>query len=315
MSSLRALPAPLLALIASFSLPTALADADDLSIKIEVTTAAGCSRPSRDGDSISVHYRGTLESTGAEFDQSYKRGKPLTFTLGAHQVIKGWEEGLLDMCPGEGRRLTIPPELAYGQRGAPPAIPGDATLVFETELVDIVGVKQESLTFATTATDADFSIATAPPTPPEEDNQAEEDDSLPKLEGNPLSDSSAVKTTEEGKCRLLGPFALLVQGALGVVALLSLVYKRWRETPKRPWKIWIFDVSKQVVGTFLVHILNLLMSVLGAMDLANGAQKAAVKAGEGDSQMMKKPNPCSFYLLNLGIDVSFGPWSRHYRNS
>jgi hypothetical protein len=208
------------------------------------------------------------------------------------------------MCPGEGRRLTIPPELAYGKFGAPPAIPGDATLVFETELVDIVGVKQESLAFSTTATDADFSIATAPPTPPEEDNKAEQDDSLPKLQGTPLSDSSSVKTTEEGKCRLLGPFALIVQGALGVVALLSLVYKRWRETPKRPWKIWFFDVSKQVVGTFLVHILNLLMSTLGAMDLANVAQKAADKAGEGDSGMEKKPNPCSFYLLNLGIDVS-----------
>ena len=209
------------------------------------------------------------------------------------------------MCPGEGRRLTIPPELAYGKFGSPPAIPGDATLVFETELVDIVGVKQESLTFSTTATDADFSIATALPTPPDEDNKAEADDLLPELEGTPLSDSSSAKATEEGKCRLYGPFALVVQGALGVVAILSLVYKRWRETTKRPWKIWFFDVSKQVVGSVLVHILNLLMSTLGAMDLANVAQKAADKAGGEDGAMEKKPNPCSFYLLNLGIDVSF----------
>lgn len=301
MRSLKALPGPLLALIVSFALP-ATCD-DDVSVKIEVTTAVGCSRPSRSGDTIAVHYIGTLESTGAEFDQSYNRGQPFSFTLGAHQVIAGWEEGLLDMCPGEGRRLTIPPELAYGQFGAPPAIPGGATLVFETELVDIVGVKQEELEFPTTATDADFSIATAPPTPPEEDDKVEDSDSLPELESAPLSDTS-LTATEEGHCNLLGGFAIIVQAALGGIALLSLVYKRWRETPKRRWIVWFFDASKQVVGTMLVHMLNLAMSMLGAMDLANVAQKAADKVGEEGGGYEKKPNPCSFYLLNLGIDVS-----------
>ena len=300
MRSLGALPTPLLALLASFSIPRVLADHDDPSVKIEVTTPVGCTRPTRSGDKIAVHYKGTLESTGAEFDQSYKRGKPFTFTLGAHQVIRGWEEGLLDMCPGEGRRLTIPSELAYGDRGIPPTIPGGATLIFETELIDIVGVKQESLTFATTATDADFGIATAPPTPPAGNENVGGEDTLPKLEGTPLSDQST-KERQPGQCHLLGPFALIVQGALGIVAILSLVVKRWRETPKRPWLIWFFDVSKQVVGSVLVHILNLLMSNLGAGELVNAAQQAAGKNGDGKQ---RKPNPCSFYLLNLGIDVS-----------
>jgi hypothetical protein len=310
MRSLGALPTPLLALLASFSISPALADHDDPSVKIEVTTPVGCTRPTRSGDKISVHYKGTLESTGAEFDQSYKRGKPFTFTLGAHQVIRGWEEGLLDMCPGEGRRLTIPSDLAYGDHGIPPTIPGGATLVFETELVDIVGVKQESLTFATTATEADFSIATAPPTPPTEDEKVEEEDALPELHGTPLSDETA-EEKQKGQCHLLGPFALIVQGSLGIVAILSLVVKRWRETPKRPWLIWFFDVSKQVVGSVLVHILNLLMSNLGAGELVNAAQQAADKSGKSGNGGQKKPNPCSFYLLNLGIDVSItklGVW-------
>ena len=270
MRSLRALPAPLLALIASFTLPAACDD--DVSVKIEVTTAVGCSRPSRDGDTIAVHYRGTLEDTGVEFDQSYKRGQPFKFTLGSHQVIKGWEEGLLDMCPGEGRKLTIPPELGYGDRGAPPVIPGGAVLVFETELMDIVGVEQETLELPTTASDADFSIATAPPTPPSSDEKVGEDDTLPKLEGTPLTDTSPTAAQEEGQCNLIGPFAIIVQGALGALALLALVYKRWRETPKRPWKVWFFDASKQVVGTMLVHLLNLAMSMLGSMDLASATQ-------------------------------------------
>jgi len=93
---------------------------------------------------------------------------------------------------------------------------------------------------------------------------------------------------------LLGPFAVFIQGALGALALLSLVYKRWRERPQRPLKIWGFDVSKQVVGSILLHIANLLMSMLSSGQLA-------VKHLKGGST---KANPCSFYLLNLAIDVS-----------
>lgn len=96
---------------------------------------------------------------------------------------------------------------------------------------------------------------------------------------------------EKGECRLLGPFSLLVQAALGALALLSLVYKRWRERPQRPIKVWAFDVSKQVFGSAMLHLANLLMSMFSA--------------GQFDLQSSLKPNPCSFYLLNLGIDVSF----------
>ncbi|PTB81466.1 hypothetical protein M440DRAFT_1387874 [Trichoderma longibrachiatum ATCC 18648] len=66
----------------------------------------------------------------------------------------------------------------------------------------------------------------------------------------------------QGECQLLGPFALVVQAALGGLAMLSLVYKRWREHPRRPVKVWFFDVSKQVFGSVLVHISNIFMSML-----------------------------------------------------
>ena len=97
---------------------------------------------------------------------------------------------------------------------------------------------------------------------------------------------------ENGECKLLGPFALVVQGALGLLALLVLVFKRWRERPQRPVKIWAFDASKQVVGSALLHVANLLMSMLSSGELT-------IKADQFQA------NPCSFYLLNLAIDVSF----------
>ena len=79
---------------------------------------------------------------GSEFDASYNRGTPLSFHVGKGQVIKGWEEGLLDMCPGEKRKLTIQPEWGYGTRGMGP-IPANSVLIFETELVSINGEKSE----------------------------------------------------------------------------------------------------------------------------------------------------------------------------
>jgi FKBP-type peptidyl-prolyl cis-trans isomerase len=88
------------------------------------------------GDKVLVHYTGTFES-GQEFDNSRKRGQPLEFTVGAGQVIAGWEEGLLGMRVGGERVLVIPPEKAYGQQGIGP-IPGNATLVFTLELLDII---------------------------------------------------------------------------------------------------------------------------------------------------------------------------------
>lgn len=115
---------------------------------------------------------------------------------------------------------------------------------------------------------------------------------------------------QDGECKLLGPFALIVQAALGALALLSLVFKRWRERPRRPLKIWFFDVSKQVAGTFLLHLANLGMSMFssGKFDMAStkpedlSASVSSVTADDG-----KMPNPCSFYLLNLAIDVSRTP--------
>ncbi|XP_065060927.1 peptidyl-prolyl cis-trans isomerase FKBP2-like [Rhopilema esculentum] len=95
-----------------------------------------CSRRSRKGDVLHMHYTGKLES-GSEFDSSIPRGEPFVFTLGAGQVIKGWDQGLLNMCEGEKRKLVIPSELGYGSHGAPPKIPGGATLIFEVELIKI----------------------------------------------------------------------------------------------------------------------------------------------------------------------------------
>lgn len=94
------------------------------------------------GDTVSVHYKGTL-TDGKKFDASYDRGDPLKFTAGQGQVIKGWDEGLLGMKIGEKRKLTIAPGLAYGDSGIGGVIPPKATLIFETELVAIQGVKDE----------------------------------------------------------------------------------------------------------------------------------------------------------------------------
>lgn len=88
------------------------------------------------GTRVSVHYEGRLE-TGEVFDTSRKRGQPFEFTIGAGQVIRGWEQGVTGMKIGETRRLTIPPELGYGEAGAGGVIPPNATLVFEIELLDV----------------------------------------------------------------------------------------------------------------------------------------------------------------------------------
>lgn len=119
-----------------------------LALGTEVTTEHllqnECTRKTTRGDSISVHYKGTLASDGSEFDASYNRGQPLSFTVGKGQVIKGWDEGLLDMCIGDKRKLTIPPEFGYGERAMGP-IPAGSTLIFETELVGIEGVEKDEL--------------------------------------------------------------------------------------------------------------------------------------------------------------------------
>ena len=96
----------------------------------------GTGQPVKSGDNVSVDYRGFL-ADGTVFDESYKRGAPFAFTVGAGSVIPGWEEGVLSMKVGEKRRLTIPSNLAYGAAGYPGVIPPNATLVFDIELKKI----------------------------------------------------------------------------------------------------------------------------------------------------------------------------------
>ena len=86
------------------------------------------------GMMVSVHYQGRLED-GTVFDDSHKRGEPISFTLGKGQVIKGWEQGIEGMAVGEKRILTIPPEHGYGANGAGDVIPPNATLIFDVELM------------------------------------------------------------------------------------------------------------------------------------------------------------------------------------
>jgi len=86
-------------------------------------------------DNVRVHYRGTL-ADGTEFDSSYKRGQPAQF--GLTRVVKCWTEGVALMKPGGKAKLTCPPSTAYGERGVPGAIPPNATLTFEIELLEIV---------------------------------------------------------------------------------------------------------------------------------------------------------------------------------
>ena len=90
------------------------------------------------GQTIIVHYTGWLESDGTKFDSSVDRGTPYSFTIGEGRVIGGWDEGLATMQAGGKRRLIIPPDLAYGESGAGGgAIPANATLIFDVELLEI----------------------------------------------------------------------------------------------------------------------------------------------------------------------------------
>ena len=103
-------------------------------------TKTGDGSTATPGNKVSVHYTGWLYNNGAKgakFDSSVDRGQPFQFTLGAHQVIAGWDEGVAGMKVGGKRTLIIPPELGYGARGAGGVIPPNATLMFDVELLGV----------------------------------------------------------------------------------------------------------------------------------------------------------------------------------
>ncbi|GAA5862366.1 hypothetical protein JCM8547_007617 [Rhodosporidiobolus lusitaniae] len=121
---------------AASSTPATGAGAADLVVDTTFVPSS-CLIKSQKGDKLAMHYDGRLASNGQQFDSSRKRGQPFVFSVGAGQVIKGWDEGLIGMCPGEKRTLTIPPEKGYGSRGAGGLIPGGATLIFDVELLEV----------------------------------------------------------------------------------------------------------------------------------------------------------------------------------
>jgi FKBP-type peptidyl-prolyl cis-trans isomerase FkpA len=106
-----------------------------MSFKVE-DTKVGTGAEAVAGKTVTVHYVGTL-TTGSKFDSSRDRGQGFTFRLGAGQVIQGWDQGVAGMKVGGVRKLTIPPEMGYGDRGFPPVIPPKSTLLFEVELLDV----------------------------------------------------------------------------------------------------------------------------------------------------------------------------------
>jgi FKBP-type peptidyl-prolyl cis-trans isomerase len=110
------------------------APAADFPLKKE-DLKVGTGAEATDGKTVEVHYTGTL-TDGTKFDSSRDKGQPFTFTLGAGQVIKGWDEGVKGMREGGRRKLTVPPSLGYGEQGKGP-IPPNAVLIFDIELLKV----------------------------------------------------------------------------------------------------------------------------------------------------------------------------------
>ena len=108
-----------------------------MSFKVEIhNPSEGSGDCPAKGANVSVHYVGTLLD-GTKFDSSRDRGQPLQFQVGVQQVIRGWDEGIMQLKVGQKAKLTCPPDYAYGERGAGNVIPPNATLIFEVELMGI----------------------------------------------------------------------------------------------------------------------------------------------------------------------------------
>lgn len=117
--------------------------------------------------------------------------------------------------------------------------------------------------------------------------------------------SQSQSSSDNGKCELVGTFSLLTQGFLGLLCLLSLIIKRFYEYPeRRTWQVWIFDVSKQVIGAMGVHVFNLLLSILKAQPEINGLKR---KKGEDCYENDDcTGSPCDWYFLNIVLDCTIG---------
>ena len=117
--------------------PTPIGQATKTASGLEyVTLKEGEGKPAKAGQTVTMHYVGTLED-GTKFDSSRDSGRPFTTKIGVGDVIRGWDEGVPGMKIGEQRKLIIPSDLGYGDQGSPPKIPGGATLIFNVELLGV----------------------------------------------------------------------------------------------------------------------------------------------------------------------------------
>ena len=130
-------------LLGAFIAAPAVLAAGNVTLLQKTDRVAGKGTVARDGDTVQVNYTGWLYDAnaknhhGREFDSSLDSGEPISFTLGAGEVIAGWDQGIVGMHVGGKRTLVIPSRLAYGSRGASDTIPPNATLVFDVELVGV----------------------------------------------------------------------------------------------------------------------------------------------------------------------------------
>ncbi|EEH56736.1 uncharacterized protein MICPUCDRAFT_17740 [Micromonas pusilla CCMP1545] len=110
-----------------------------MGVEIATTTHGDGVTFPKTGQTVTAHYVGALPQTrrDPEFDSSRKRGRPFQFTIGVGQVIRGWDEGMMQMSVGEKATLTCTPDYGYGPNGMPPVIPPNSTLVFDVELISV----------------------------------------------------------------------------------------------------------------------------------------------------------------------------------